>query len=533
MTQPEMEGPRGYEGEGLTLPQLMRRLVSHWKMMTGVFVVVMVSVIAGTLLVAPRYRSTVVLRIMDLDSKSLSLGGQLSGIPGGDLLGLGRDDLETEVGVLRSWRVSQAVVDSLSLMVRLSKPAGVRADLFAVTAHGDADRHGRVTLRHEGQGTYSAVFKEKREDKAELGSVSPGGSLDFAGHQITLVEAPPSDQAEWPKTIRIDLLPRYEAIDRLRQDLEIREQEGGSRLVNIAYTIPDRYLAAAIVNRVADEYIAYKVTAERSDARYTVAELSEQVAEQATRLVAAEERLRTYQERTLIVAPEEEAIQQIKRIAQLQLRDDASRVEREALGELLALIDAGAPTPGDGQQVDSEAYRRLVTFPTLISNGAIQDLLTVLLELENQRAGLLGRRTPENSDVLQLTGRIQEIEHQLHTLGTDYLSSLDGQIAATGEGLARLNAELEALPEREMQYLRLFRDRTVLSEGYVLLQQQLRLAEVQDAVKTEGVRRVDEGLVAHEDNPEFPKPLVNLALGLILAGTLSVGSALARDLWEA
>ncbi|MBT4914557.1 MAG: hypothetical protein HON08_14270, partial [Gemmatimonadales bacterium] len=290
---------------------------------------------------------------------------------------------------------------------------------------------------------------------------------------------------------------------------------------------------AAVVNGIADEYIAYKVTAERSDARYTVAELSEQLAEQATRLVAAEEQLRTYQERTLIVAPEEEAIQQIKRIAQLQLGDDASRVERESLAELLALIDAGAATLGDSQRVDSDAYRRLVTFPTLISNGAIQDLLTVLLELENERAELLGRRTPENSDVRQLTGRIQEIEHQLHTLGTDYLSSLDGQIAATGEALARLNAELEALPEREMQYLRLFRDRTVLSEGYVLLQQQLRLAEVQDAIKTEGVRRVDEGLVAHKDNPEFPKPLVNLALGLILAGTLSVGSALARDLWEA
>ena len=46
------------------------------------------------------------------------------------------------------------------------------------------------------------------------------------------------------------------------------------------------------------------------------------------------------------------------------------------------------------------------------------------------------------------------------------------------------------------------------------------------------VRIVDAGLVSHPDDPEFPKPLVNLFLGLILGMAVGMTVALGKDLWD-
>jgi uncharacterized protein involved in exopolysaccharide biosynthesis len=230
------------------------------------------------------------------------------------------------------------------------------------------------------------------------------------------------------------------------------------------------------------------------------------------------------------VAPEEEATQQVRRYAEILIQRDGIDVERSSLSQLLALIKARVG--GEGRsEIDPRAYRQLATFPTLISNQAIQDLLMGLLELENEQSALLVLRQEENRDVRQLTDRIRELEGQLFQLGTNYLESLDNHLASVDESLENISRELEEFPEREMEYLRLFRDRLVLGEALTLLEGQLRIAEVQDAIRNEGVRVVDIGVVAPEDEPEFPRPLVNLLLAIILGLALGLGSALVRDVW--
>ena len=56
-------------------------------------------------------------------------------------------------------------------------------------------------------------------------------------------------------------------------------------------------------------------------------------------------------------------------------------------------------------------------------------------------------------------------------------------------------------------------------------------AHHEDAVRDEGVRIVDAGVVAPEEEPEFPKPVINLLLGFILALALGVSAALVREVW--
>ena len=511
----------------MNLKELIQRLLQHGWLVAGVSAGILLAVALWTFLSAPLYESTAVVRIRE-ETSGLGLAEQLSDVPGLDVMGLGRDELATEMGVLRSWRMAEAVVDSTALMIRMRRPAGIRSEIIEVVAQGDPDWEGRVTLRSRGQGVYEATAKERDHAEQSLGRVQAGEEIRFGGYVLVL-RSP--EEREAPARIRLHIVPHYEAVEELREDLDIRRGEGGSRLVEVAYRTPDREMAAAVVNGIVREFIAYKTGSESAEARYTAEELRIQVADYSVRLTKAEEHLREYQELHLIVAPEEEATQQVRRFAELQLQDDALEVERTALAELLALVESRA---GDDATLapDAAAYRQLATYPSFISNSGIQDILLAIYDLETERSELRSRRTEKNLDLRLLTERIGDLEGQLHALAVSYLESLDGQLSSVGTAMDGVTSDLEGFPEREMEYLRLFRERTVLNEAYLLLERQLRLTEVQDAIRGQGVRIVDAGLVSHPDDPEFPKPLVNLFLGLILGMAVGMTVALGKDLWD-
>jgi tyrosine-protein kinase Etk/Wzc len=485
-------------------------------------------VVAWTLLVTPLYRSTALVQV-----SSERPGGGLadavsSAIPGGALLGLSKDELETQVGVLRSRRVVDAVIDSLALMVRVAEPGLSRASLVDVLVDADGtDVEG--TLRFtRANGGWTVAARDLTPAPPLPTDLRAGDTLRVGGVQIiplTVLGAP--EVAEFT----LSLVPRFVARNELMERYEVRRQSAGAQLITLSLDDPDPVLAAAILERVLAEFLDFTARTARGDAGTTAAELRRQIDAQQSRLTAAEEALRRYQEATGLVLPEEQGAAQVERYAKLRATLDALEVERDALARLLAIVNARAASTAGAAATDAvgstgaEAFRQLATFPSLITNRAIQDLLLALTTLENDRSELRLVRTDNNADVRQLTARIEEIERQLQRLGTQYLESLDEQIAPTASAIAALDAELVAMPERELRFIRLYRERTILSEGYLFLQKQLRQTELQDALRLDQVRVVDAPSVSHPDDPYFPRPLVNLVLGLVLA--VSAGGAVA------
>lgn len=514
--------------DSMTLKELIVSLSRRWALIGSVGGVIFALVVAWTFLSTPLYQSTAVLRIMD-DRSASGLAQQLGDIPGAELLGFDRDELESEIGVLHSWRLTEAVVDSLALTVEVRKPSGVRSEIVEVLAIGDPEWEGKLAFRREGETGYSVRVKEPKNPARTLNSIQIGEIIEIKGYQLRLspelLEAPPA-------RIRVNVRLRYQAVDELRDDLDIQRQEIGSRLVEVSHTISDREMAARIVNTLVAEYTVYKTQTEQAEARYRVRELSEEVATYADRLVLAEEELRRYQEQNRVVALEAEAGEIYRRYAELLISRDRIEVDRSSLVQLLALVETRA-TGADQEltEVDHAAYRQLATFPGFLANEAIQNLLMGLQELEDERSTLLILRLEENQDVSQLTERIKELESQLFRLGTNYVESLNGYLVSIAASVDTISNELLELPGREMGYVRLSRDRTVLSEALIMLKSQLRLAEVEDAVRDEGVRILDVGVIAPENEPEFPDPVVNLLLGFILALALGVAAGLVREAW--
>lgn len=478
----------------------------RWPLLLGFLV--FAGVAAWTFLATPRYRSTALLRIESKSSAMPAIPDQLQSLPGLGLSGLGKDDLETEVGVLRSERIVDAAIDSLALYVRVKQPAEDRAAAIRARVVAPVDVDGKLTFTREKDGRY-AVSSSRLEAYHLPPFMSPGDSIRIGGLMLIL---PPSLRVGGADRIKLELLPRYKVRERMDSRLTIRKQEGGSRLVEVAFEDPDRVLAAQVISTMVAEYVAYTLRTDKGDVSSTVGELQGAIARNATQLAASEDMLRAFQQRQLIILPDEQAAAQVKRIGLLDTRVDAVRIERSALARLLALI---ADRSRGGKDVT--AYRQLATFPSLITNRAIQDLLQALIELENKRSELGVRVTDQAEDYRALSARIAELDRQLYQTGSQYLESLDHQLTSTIKELNVLTDTLQALPATAMQYARLVRNRTVESETYLMLQKQLKLAQLQDLMRKEKVRVVDAPRVAHPDDPAFPKPKVQLALGAVLA----------------
>jgi uncharacterized protein involved in exopolysaccharide biosynthesis len=473
----------------------------------------MALVMLWTFTTTPRYRSAALLQVQPQEPSG-GLNDALTSVPGGALLGLSRDGLETEMGVLRSRRVIDAVIDSLALTARRVSPVAGRDSLVSVRLVDGPEPEGTLVFTREGNG-YAIAAEELVPALTLPASIAPGDSFVVGNAHIQLR----SDLGESaPRRFMMQLTPRYSARRALLDRLEMLRPSTGAQLIAVTFDDADPQVAARALEVMIGEYMRYTSRAAGGDAQATAAELRRQLDTLSRALGAAEDAVRRYQERTGLVVPEEQAAAQVKRYAVLRGQLDALAVERDALARMLTIVRERSV---NGTRTG--AYRQLATFPTLISNRAIQDLLVALTELENDRSALLLLRSEQNADVRQLTDRITEIETQLQQLGMQYLEALDGQLTPLRASLARIDTELLALPERQMVLVRLLREQKILGEGYVALEKQVRQTEILDAIRRDAIRVVDAPVEAHPDDPQFPKPAVHFVLALVLGMSVAGG----------
>lgn len=492
---------------------------SRW-LVLGITVTVVALVGLFTALATPVYESEATLRIASRESGSGMLG-DLPQFAGLGLPGTG-EEIDTEMGVLRSRRIAEAVVDSLGLVVDLLEPSRSRSSVLSVLRVERNAPEGEYTLRLGSSGGYTVQVENQREPVALPASVSIG--QPFVIGNLVLALAPALDRNP-PDEIRFVVQPFQSAVQNLRDNLLVERQAGRSKLVEISFRQRDPQLAAAVVNAVAASFVEDKRETSKTESRSMVKFLREQTASYGRQLAESEGRLRGFRERQQVVNPGEEAIQKVRQAAALRAEREATQIERESLAQLLAQANRST-RPG----TSGSPYRQLATFPSFITNPAVQAILGRLTSLEDERSALLLRFTPENDQVQRVGQRIQELEIQLYRLASDYLRSLDNKIAAGNAALARSGRELAEVPARENEFGRLARDQGLLNETYMLLQKRLKEAEIQNATDPGDVRVVDAGLVP--ENPVSPRPTVNLVLGTMLGLMLGMAAALGREIMD-
>ncbi len=515
-------------GEDARLKELVSAVRRNWPLAVGIPVLVLLATGVFLWLVTPIYRQSTSIRIED-EKPSIPLleVEMLPQLSGGSAV-------ETEMLVLGSRVIAEEVVDSLGLQLVLEKPRRtLRSEILARVDVGRDTPAGDYVLERQSDGRYRMTVRYEPEQRRGegglfspkvtevLGSFGVGGLIPIRGGVIELAPG----AAEYEEIV-FGVEKFYDAVDDLRETVQITRPTRDADLVVASHEGPDPLLVRDVTNALAWTFITRRQEVSKAEARSSVTFLEDQIRSLGLQLAGAEDELRDFREEYRVIAPEAEASAQIERLAKLQAERDAIAAEAVALRELLRDIERETPETG----ADSSAYRRLIAFPTLFRNPAASELLAQLAEVENERAKLLNRRTMDDVDVRVLTTRVGEIERQLRTLAMTYLQGLGEQVQSLSSTLAGYGQGLEAIPDREIAYGRLLRQASVLNDIYLTLQSRLKEAELSLAVEDESVRVVDPAI--YLDEPVRPNVPVSLGFALLLGTMLGLGAAIGRELMD-
>jgi capsular exopolysaccharide synthesis family protein len=425
--------------------------------------------------------------------------------------------INTEMEVLRGRSATAAVVDSLGLRANLLVPRrGQPSRLFtALQVAPDADSQTLVFHARRG-GTFLVTHPDST---TVLATMRIGDTLRIAG--LTVVLGP--ETKELPE-VRLHVDRQDAAITRFSSSVELTRPARDADLIAIRVRNSDPVRAAAAANFMANNLIADRGIARRGRTGSAVAFLKQQDDSLGRQLRAAEESLREYQLREHVIDVPQQASAEVARLAKLQADLAGVRAERDAFSSLVEQLRND--TVG-GKLGGQAASRRLLAFPALLSNQSASTLLGSMADVEKERAQLLIHRTPADSDVQVLTGRIHEMESQLQGIAESYLQGLSNQVAALDGEAKKFSTQLDALPEKELQTARRERDAKVLNDLWVLVQTRLKEAQVAGAGGDPTVRVAD--AASPPALPIRPRPMINLALALILGSLFGVGAALTRE----
>jgi capsular exopolysaccharide synthesis family protein len=424
--------------------------------------------------------------------------------------------LETEMEVLRSRTLAEQVVAELGLHVDVSHPRRTpRSELVATVAMSRTAAPAEYRLTRGAGGAFSAV--DAATGRA-VGQAAVGEPLPLPGGHVVL--APGALERD---DLSIEVVPFNDAVHQFRRQIVVTRPNREADIVALRYEGNDPVLAQAVPNAVAATFIVGRGEARGAEARGTVEFLYEQIDTLTTQLTDAEDELRRFREDERLVSPVAEATAQVTRLVELQAQRDVVMGEVRALTTLLREVEA---TPTATGMMPSPA-RRLIAFPTLLRNPATSELLRSLAEVENERAGLLSRRTADEPEVQALSARIREIEEQLASIAGTYLQGLQNQAASLNQTLAGFEAQLSRVPAAEIEYARLGREAKVLEEIYTLMQTRLKEAEIVAAADDPTVRIVDPAILP--TRPIKPNVPLSLALAMMIGTGLGVAGAFARE----
>lgn len=482
--------------------RLITTLGHHWKRIVVGSVAGLLLALAYVRLVVPRYQATSTVRIDARQSTLPTIYTEQTA----------RDEVFTEIEVLRSRTIAADVVDSLAMHFEMAHPQRMtRSSVFSAIAMGAADDTGSFRLIRRKDNNYEV------EGSGRV--IIPGRPARLFG--ATFVVNPRAVRAG---VIEVHVRSRDEAIAALRKSVDVGRSGLQASIISLNYESTDAVLARDVLNAWTSSYMRRRQSAQRAEASNTAAFIQAQLDTLTPELARAENRLLAYRDANKIVAPEFEATTQVTQYAQLQATRNELDAERNALDEALGRVKTMSETlPADAPS----PYRQLLGFPTLLRNQAASELLRSLSSLDEQRTALLLKRTLADPDVVTISERIRVVENQLTGLTTTYLRGLTSQIAGADKSLATYATRMRAIPEQQVEYARLQRAPRVYDELVSLLQTRLKEAQITEAVKDASVRIVDPAIAP--TRPSDPNPPLVLAFGLVGGLVFGTGMALWRE----
>ncbi|HLL84078.1 MAG TPA: Wzz/FepE/Etk N-terminal domain-containing protein, partial [Longimicrobium sp.] len=381
------------------------------------------------------------------------------------------DNVATDILVLQSRPLAEAVVDSLQLQVTVAEPATVRrSSLLSGMRVADDVQPARYRFERTEDLRFEVTDAESGE---RLGVFAPGSSVRIPEGELVLARS----AARTPEFV-IAIDSRQGAAASLQAATKVSQPDRNASVVNVKHEGRDPELVRDVPNVLAANFIAMRREVHSTEARTTATFLRGQLGTIKAQLTDAENQLQRFREQEQVVDLPVEASTQVARQAQMEADRGMLESERASLGALINQARAQSRSPGQ-----PSPFRQLVGYPSLLRNQAASEMLSTLTAVESQRAELLTRRKEHDPDVMALTQRAQALESQLAGLVTTYQQGLASQVASIDGTLGTFERRMDRIPGKQLQFARLTRQTRVLEEMYGVLQTRLKEAEITQAVQ--------------------------------------------------
>jgi uncharacterized protein involved in exopolysaccharide biosynthesis len=312
-----------------------------------------------------------------------------------------------------------------------------------------------------------------------------------------------------------------------------------SNVIDVSYTAPSPEQATETLERFSSAYLAHRKLLSRPS---------------GTADFFAEEALR-YKEAWQQANNELVAFQQQNQLVSVQdteqtLSKEIGAVEDDLRSNEASLAEMGGRLKSGGKAVSELPQRQQAQQHTILSQGSVDTMRTVLVQLQNRKTELLTRYTPTDRLVIEVDHEIADTNAALNAAlaqkgqedttdvnpawqrvknlvveGTINRQALLGRGEALRHSLADLQGRLAQLQSLGGRFNALQEQANQARSNFELFSEKRDQAQIEDAMDERKLLNI---AVAESPTSAFrpvsPKPLLNAALGLLTALFLAAGA---------
>ena len=436
-----------------------------------------VAAVVFTLQATPLYTSTASVVLNLRESQVVDIESVLSGMPPDSAA------VDTEVEVLRSRALAEAVVDRLNLTEvpefngRLREPTMMETVIGGVT------------------GFISGLLPSQVRDGAGLGEAADEES------QI-----------------------RESVVNALMGARSVR-RAGLTYVLEISATSQTPSLARDIANAYADEYLVSQLEAKFEATERANEWLEARVESLREEVRAREQAVADYRDEEGLIDAEGATVAE-QQVADLNRQ---LAVQRAELSEAQARLDA----------VQSQIDRGVApdTIAEVLQSDVISDLRQQQAETARRQAELSSRYGPRHPEILTVQRELADIEAQIDAEISRIVTNLENEVNVSAQRVRSLQQSLaearEELATNNSAIVRLRELEREAEASRALFESFLnRFRQTNEA---EGLAEADARIIANAalpQSPSSPNVMLNMALGVVLAGVAGVGVVFALEMLD-
>lgn len=311
----------------------------------------------------------------------------------------------------------------------------------------------------------------------------------------------------------------------------------GTEVITISFESQKRELAQIVANTTANVLIKRNLEVRRQQYSNVRKFVEEQFEIVKKRLEEAEKALKEFKEKENIASLEDESKEILERITQAEVAYNEVKSQKQELQKRLSVIQE--QLAGEQKELSTNVVKttspmmqklkeRLVELEIMYTNLQVQGfpennpkMRDIRKEIKQVKQNLIDETFKINQNISSLIDPFSQIKKYLEeSISLDVeLKALEAKEKNLKSLLDNYSQMLKKLPQKEMQLIRLMRDKEVNNKLYMTLLEEKEKARIQEASELGNIRILEKARLPV--SPIKPRRLLNIILAIILGSFLA------------